>query len=185
MADIKKSMDILKYLEYSNRTELMLEQNKNEDGLTYCGIYQSAHPNWKGWTIIKRYLDNEPNLKKCSLILANVSDLQQWVNQFYKENFWDIAKLDEVNSQKIADEIFIFGVNVGMKVAIRKAQKLVGVDSDGNVGSMTLKAFNTFDVITFDGQFDDLEKEYYDAVIVAKPYLSGNHNGWDYRADYV
>lgn len=185
MADINKSMEILKFLEHSNRNDKLLHYNKGEDGYTFFGIYEVAHPKWRGWTIIKRYLLIEPDIKKCSVILSNVTDLMIEVEKFYKSNFWDKAKLDLVNSQKIADEIFIFGVNTGMQVAIKKAQQLIGVTADGVVGPMTLKALNDFDESIFDLKFDELEKEYYDAIIKTKPYLLKNKQGWYNRADTV
>lgn len=184
MADIKKSMELLKFVEHSNRNDKLLHYNEGEDGYTYFGIYEAAHPNWKGWRIVKSYLINTPDIKQCSKILANVSDLNALVYGFYKKNFWDIAKLDEVDNQKIADEIFIFGVNVGMEVAIKKAQELVGVVADGDVGPKTLKALNEFDVNSFDIQFDEKEKEYYD-ILARKPHLKQYKDGWYNRAQFV
>lgn len=185
MASIQKSMQLLKQLEFSNDNSKLLHKNKFEDGLTYYGIYQSAHPTWKGWDIINKYLKNEPDLKKCSLILANVSDLNKMVVEFYKREFWDKAQLDLVNSQKIADEIFLFGVNVGMKTSIKIAQRLVNVLVDGIVGQKTINALNSFNESVFDIKFDELEKEHYDKIIEAKPHLVINKKGWYNRADLI
>lgn len=185
MANINKSMELLKQVEYSNNTSKILGVNKGENGLTFFGIYEVAHPSWEGWVIIKRYLVNEPNLEKCSNILANVSDLIQLVYKFYKREFWDKASLDSVNEQKIADEIFIFGTNVGMKVAIKKAQELIGVEIDGDVGPKTLLALNTYDVHKFNLFFDIEEKEYYDKLIAVNEKLRINQKGWYNRANFV
>ena len=91
MANIKLSMELLKQVEHSGRTDKLLHRNKGEDGLTFYGIYEVAHPNWKGWDIVKRYLVFTPDIKQCSKILANVEDLYVLVCDFYKKKFWNKA----------------------------------------------------------------------------------------------
>lgn len=182
MANFKESMKLLTFLEYSNNNSKLLHKNKNEDGLTFYGIYESANPLWVGWYAIKKQLKTTPNLKECSLILSKNIGLMNLANDLIKKQYWDKAKLDLVNSQKIANEIFIFGFNVGMPIAIKKAQKLIGVNDDGDVGNITLKALNSFNENNFDVEFDELEIEYYKATIERKPYLKPNEKGWFKRA---
>jgi hypothetical protein len=100
--------------------------------------------------------------------LANVSDLTQLVYEFYRREFWNKADLDAIVEQRKADEIFIFGTNAGMPIAIKKAQKLVGVTIDGDVGPKTIKAINDYDVEKFDVFYDIEEKEHYDRLIYLK-----------------
>lgn len=185
MADIRKSIELLKQVEHSNRNEKLLHKNKGENGLTFFGIYEGAHPDWKGWSIIKRYLEFTPDIKECSRILANVSDLIELVNQFYKVKFWDKARLDEVNSQKIADEIFIFGVNADMKIAAIKAQFLVDALPDGNIGDKSLALLNKYDENKFDILFDEEEIKYYDKLVKLHTKFEINRNGWHNRARAV
>lgn len=185
MADIRKSMELLKKVEHSNRNEKLLHKNKGETGLTFFGIYETAHPNWEGWRTVKGYLDFTTDIRECSKILSNVTDLYDLVVKFYKENFWDKAKLDKVNSQKIADEIFIFGVNVGMKTAAIKAQFLVDTVPDGKIGSKTIEALNKFDENKFDILFDEQEIKYYDKLIRLHEKFKINEAGWHNRARAV
>lgn len=185
MAHLENSMALLKQVEHSNRNDKLLHKNKGENGLTFFGIYEAAHPNWKGWSIIKRYLANEPDLEKCSIILANVSDLTKLVYEFYRREFWNKADLDAVIEQRKADEIFIFGTNAGMSIAIKKAQELVGVEVDGDIGPKTLKAINAYDVEKFDVFYDLEEKEHYDTVIARRDALRINQKGWYNRANFV
>lgn len=185
MANFKESMKLLTFLEYSNDMSKLLHKNKGEDGLTFYGIYESANPLWAGWYEIKKQLKITPNLKECSLILSKNEGLMNMANAFIKASYWDKAKLDSVHSQKIADEIFLFGFNVGMKIAIKKAQKLVGVSVDGLIGNKTLQALNSFDENKFDVEFDIEEKEYYDLIIKNKPQYLQFKNGWFKRADFV
>ena len=185
MAYLENSMALLKQVEHSNRTDKLLHKNEGEHGLTFFGIYEAAHPNWKGWSIIKRYLANEPDLEKCSIILANVSDLTRLVYEFYRREFWNRADLDAVTEQRKADEIFIFGTNAGITIAIKKAQELVGVAIDGDMGPKTLKAINDYDTEKFDVFYDLEEKEHYDKLIERKESLMINQKGWYNRANFV
>jgi len=181
-ADLKKSLDILFKLEFSNPANA-LHKNPGENGLTYKGIYQTAHPKWDGWEIIENALyENNQDIRATSISLNNNTILDNLVVEFYRYSFWNRAKLSEINSQKKADEIFIFGVNVGMRTAARKTQKLVGVVTDGIIGNQSIKAINEFDEDLFDMQFDDLELQYYEDIIKKKPSFAMFRNGWKNRA---
>lgn len=182
MADIREAMAILKVVEHSNRNDKLLHSNKGEQGLTFFGIYEKAHPEWKGWDIVKGYLSFTPDIRKCSTILAGVKDLEDLVYDFYKKEFWDIARLDEINSQKIANEIFIFGVNAGMPISVIKAQFIVDAVADGKVGKNTIKALNAFDENRFDILFDEEEIKHYDKLIRLHSKFKINEKGWHSRA---
>jgi len=182
MANFKESMKLLTFLEYSNQDWKLLHQNKNEDGLTFYGIYEKYNKDWKGWDIVKEQLKITPDIKTASRVLAKNKELENLAFERIKTKYWDRAKLDFVHSQKIADEIFLFGFNVGMPIAIKKSQKLVGISQDGLVGNVTLKALNSFDVNIFDIEFDKEEIKYYEVIIKDKPYLAPNETGWYARA---
>ena len=185
MAKIEDVMRLFRNVEFSNDNSKLLHKNPTETGLTFYGIYETAHPKWEGWNIIKRYLKIEPDLKKCSVVLSNNIELDLMVQNFYKKEFWNKARLDEVTSQKIADEIFIFGVNAGMKVAITKAQLLVGASQDGILGSKTIALLNKYDEAKFDVLFDEEEIKHYDKLIKLHSKFEINKKGWHNRAKAV
>jgi len=187
MADFKSAMLKLNQLEFSSPRDY-LDYNKGEKGYTVGGIYEKAHPRWMGWRIVYTALKKYGSMGKASKVLFKDDTLRKKVNGFYKHRFWDVAKLDFVDSQKIAEEIFIFGVNVGMRKGIKKAQKLVGVKSDGWVGAITLKALNEYDPDKFSIEFDKVEIAYYHFLA----YFSKRHRtlkrfyrGWVNRAEFV
>ncbi|WP_026803646.1 putative peptidoglycan-binding domain-containing protein [Aliarcobacter lanthieri] len=185
MAKISEALKILSWLEHSNDNTKLLHKNKGELGLTFFGIYQTAHPTLRIWNTINEYLKQEPDIKKCSKLLANNKELIDFVHTFYKKEFWDKMKLDEVKSQHIANEMFIFGTNVNWKIAIKETQKLIGVVADGIIGIKTLNALNSYDEKVFDKEFDEVEIAYYEQIVKNKPHLSNNLKGWTYRALYV
>ena len=159
-----KILDLIRDVEFSNNNSLLLHKNEGETGLTYFGIYESANPKWTGWEIIRRYLANTPDLKKCSIILSNVSDLNKLVEDFYKVEFYDKMKLDLVKSEHKQIELMCFGINAGIKPCIKKVQELLNIKVDGIIGQQTINALNAFDESLFDKLFDIEEKEYYDSL---------------------
>lgn len=176
---------MIRDVEFSNDNSLLLHHNEGETGLTYFGIYESAHPSWDGWSVIKRYLVNTPNLKECSKILANVSDLNQKVEEFYKKEFFDKLKLDLVKSVDKQEEVMCFAISVGIKPCIKKLQECLNVKVDGIIGQQTINALNSFNESLFDKLFDLEEKEYYELIIKNKPQYLQFKNGWFKRAEFV
>jgi len=184
MADIKESFKILMGMEFSSPKDA-LEKNETENGYTFMGIYQVAHPQWEGWKLVREALSKYNNDRKlASQMLYENPVMQESVYAFYKKTFWDVAKLDMI-SQRKADEIFLFGVNAGMSTAIKLAQLLVGIEADGAVGPKSIKAFNSFSDDEFDTGYDVLEKRHYAAIIERNPAKKIFANGWRNRADAV
>ena len=98
-------------------------------GATYAGIARNFHPGWQGWKFIDQG-ETPP------------ADL---VRQFYRSNFWAPLRLDEVNAQEVAGNIFDFGVNAGLSTAAKLAQLVAGTTPDGKIGSKTIAALNAID----------------------------------------
>lgn len=184
MANFNEAFQILTRLEFS-KPEDALDRNPTESGWTFMGIYQNAHPGWKGWDKILGALAHGGDIEKISRALYASENLRAQVRQFYKEAYWDRMRLDEISSQLKANEMFIFGVNVDIKPAVRVAQQLVGVVNDGIVGDQTVAAINRFDEERFDKQFDRAELEYYNKLIEKNPRLKIYANGWRRRANAV
>lgn len=125
------------------------------------------------------------DIKAVSKILYKDPVLQSMTAKFYKDNYWNKMRGDEINSQLIANEIFIFGVNAGMKLAIAAAQMVLGVTADGKFGEQTLMDINSCDVKEFDKKYDTLELTHYNRLITKNPKLKIYANGWRNRAESV
>jgi lysozyme family protein len=107
-------------------------------GETYKGIARNIHPQWPGWNIIDQ-------LKATNDFPSNLDrnqELQLLIRSFYKETFWHPIKGDEIQSQLIAESIFDFCVNAGLKTGIVIAQTVIGINADGIIGPVTLKKLN-------------------------------------------
>ena len=105
-------------------------------GMTYAGIARNKNPNWPGWNLI----DHEA---------LNNSLLTGMVRNFYKVEFWDRIRGDEIANQVVAESVFNFGVNTGMGVAVKLAQLIVGATPDGAVGEKTVEKFSNVEPEAF------------------------------------
>ena len=182
MAKIEEALDILYRLEFSNESNV-LEKNATEDGWTFMGIYQGAFPNLDLWKVIRQKMQQyNGDMKLVGSMMYNNATVREMVQAFYKKEFWDKARLDEVVSQQIANEIFIAGVNMGMKKAVMLAQRLVCVPADGIMGPKTLAAINKYDDVAFDEMYDVLETDHYDMIIANNPSKRIYAKGWRNRA---
>ena len=192
MAEFKRAFEILKELEFSSCDDI-LHKNEGEDGYTFMGIYQKAHPSSRIWKEVENYIEmlgyreplSENEMKEVSRLACNNATMADEASRIYKNEYWLPGKLDKVESQKIANEIFIFGVNAGMTRAIKAAQKIVGVESDGVVGPVTLAALNNFDEDIFDLSFDLEEVKFYKALVAVNDKYKRFEDGWINRSKAV
>lgn len=181
MADVKNGLNILYSLEFNSPSNV-LEKNKTENGYTLFGIYQKANPFWSGWNTVNGMMHQYGDMKLVSRKLYDNEYIRSLVEELYKREYWDKAKLDLVNSQHTANEIFIFGVNAGMGVAVKTAQQIVGTLDDGVVGNKTLELLNNFDESQFDKLYDEREILHYEEIIRENPEKKIYANGWRNRA---
>lgn len=67
--------------------------------------------------------------------------MQAAAKAFYRAEFWDKIKGDDIVSQKVANQFFDWYVNAG-KNAIKRVQRVLGVADDGIFGAKSLAALN-------------------------------------------
>lgn len=112
-------------------------------GETYGGVARNDWPNWQGWSHIDTIKQNYGTT--AAIINAHAAKdavLQSLVQSFYKENFWDVNKLDEQNDQQIGNTVYDFGVNSGVNEAAKTLQECANVKVDGVIGEITINAIN-------------------------------------------
>lgn len=184
MKNFTNAFYILMGLEF-NSPKNALHKNPNEKGLTFMGIYEAAHPSWQGWGQVRAAINTYGDLEKASVALYNDDALIEKVKIFYKKEFWDKMRLDEVDSELKSCELFVFGANVDTVPAVRVLQRFLGVVVDGIMGAQTLKALNNYDEQAFDVDFDRAEIAYYRNLVKIKPAYYIYERGWINRARSV
>jgi len=121
-----------------------LTKTPGDRGLqTFAGISRRFWPNWPGWA---QFIDHG--------ITADPA-LTQLVREFYRAEFWNKIKGDEINSQAIAEQVYDFAVNAGPVVAMKLAQLIVGATPDGAVGPKTIAELDDLKnvIVTAEGYF--------------------------------
>lgn len=94
-------------------------------GQTYAGISRKHNPHWVGW----KFID------------AGDTPPLDMVRDFYREEYWQPIRGDQINSQRVAEVLFSQYAN--NKVAgVKLMQAVVGVIQDAKVGPKTIAAIN-------------------------------------------
>ena len=65
--------------------------------------------------------------------------------EIYRRDFWQALHLAAIDSNRIAWKTFDIAINCGPGTAVKILQKSVGVEPDGIIGNITLKAVNLSD----------------------------------------
>lgn len=119
-------------------------------GETYMGVSRVYNPTWTGWDLIDD-LKRKPGFPR---ILDDNDAIQNAVQEFYELRYWDENRLDDVESQAVAEEMFDTSVNLGTARAARFLQEALNYLNrneamykdlvvDGKIGSMSLRALQT------------------------------------------
>jgi lysozyme family protein len=146
MADFDEAYDITLNHEGGYSNDVI-----DAGGETYKGISRKYHPNWLGWSII-----DESKLK--SNFPHNLRDnnkLNSIIRLFYKENYWNLFWGDDIPNQRIANEMFDTGVNMGIGRAVKYLQKGLNllnrnqknypdIVEDGAFGPNTISTLNKY-----------------------------------------
>lgn len=91
----------------------------------------------------------------------------------YKKNYWNVHSLDDINCQRMADEIYDTGVNCGIATSGKFFQRCLNLLTrnnlfvDGKVGPKTIALFNTLkdsDKYLVWKLFNALQGSYYIAI---------------------
>lgn len=122
-------------------------------GETYKGVSRRYHPSWPGWHIIDEIKRTPGDFNSQSLDQNGL--LQEQVEVFYKQFYWDRFWGDTVPEQVIANELFDTSVNLGVRRAVKYLQRALNllnrnqqnyedISVDGLFGPGTLGTLQTY-----------------------------------------
>lgn len=78
--------------------------------------------------------------------IINLQDLKLLTEEdaatFFKSEYWDAVRADEIESQSVAEIIFDWAVNSGITRAIRKTQRLIGHPVTGEMTDSDISLIN-------------------------------------------
>ena len=128
MPKFETAYKLLMESEFSKNPESFLHLNKNESGYTLGGAYQKWNPHAIDW----EFVDNlvrlcNGDIKRASRLLYFDKETQKTVFQLFKLEYWEKNKLNLLDSQIIANDIFISATNIGNRDAIKIAQYTINI----------------------------------------------------------
>lgn len=147
-------------------------------GETYKGVARKIFSKWDGWVnidILKRQSGFPGNLDKDP-------EIQEAVEDFYRVNFWDKIKGDEISDQKVAESIFDFGVNAGVGTSVSLAQLVIEAETDGVLGNESIAKINDFNTEHFLAAFTVFKIARYVSIVKKRPTSRKYFYGWVLRA---
>ena len=173
MADFKKALEGVLKAEggYVNDPD-------DTGGETYKGVSRRFNSKWQGWVLVDL-------LKQKANFPANLDyndELQKHVADLYEQNYWDRVSGDDIANQEIAESIFDFAVNAGVKTSSRLAQTCVEAKADGVIGANTIIKINNANTDLFIATFALLKISRYIAICEGKPVNRKYFFGWVRRA---
>lgn len=122
--------------------------------------------------IAKRFYPNE-DIKNMTVERAT---------EIFFKDYWTPMNLYGIEDDNLILQVFDFGVNVGVRTAVKLLQRIVGVTDDGKVGPITLAAVNSYEGDLHD-KFKRRRKLFYMSLAAKKPVLEKFLNGWIRRVD--
>lgn len=123
-------------------------------GETYRGIARKRNKNWEGWKVADDLKKQHGNPAFRDYLKSN-KNLQSLVRNFYRTNYWERVKGDEIPDAEIAIELFDNAVNMGVSTASkffqqslnllnRNGKNYADIKDDGDIGSITLNTLHSF-----------------------------------------
>ena len=149
----------------------------DKGGETYKGISRVNFPNWSGWKDVDNYKRSYVGHSLDAMLQNNIQ-VQQSIESFYKTNFWDRLGGDQISSQVVANNIFDFAVNSGVKRASQYAQRVAGVIDDGIIGKNSINAINALDASSFIAEYKNLREAFLHSIAANNPTQLKFLNGW-------
>lgn len=134
---------------------------RDPGGLTKFGISKKAYP---------------------SLDIRNLTEAQAVA--IYKRDYWDKIQGDFL-PYNVAYTIFNYAVNRGISVAVKYAQKVVGLPEDGVIGPKTIAAIKAKGEPAFLSQYLAIAKKGYEDLVAKRPDLEVFLKGWKNRIDHI
>ena len=122
---------------------------EDRGAMTWAGISRRANPEWDGWGVI----DEQLNSGVDSSNIAATLQLQKMTKEVYKSRYFNKMRLEEIQSDDIAETLFSCAVLSGTYTAAMLAQTAVGANTDGIVGPRTVASINATDNELFDLRF--------------------------------
>lgn len=107
-------------------------------GETIAGIARKFHPNNPIWALV----DNAKKSNNFPGNLQNIPNILNTIKSFYRINYWNKVRGDELKSQDIANLLMDKAVLEGYIAAIKRAQSIVNYPQNGIIDDGLINKLN-------------------------------------------
>jgi lysozyme family protein len=132
-------------------------------GATKYGITQDVLASYRGKPV------DEDDVKNLQLAEAKM---------IYRARYWNALGCDGIKSELVAQLLFDQGVNRGVTAAAKSIQQLVGVKTDGKIGTASLAAINGTESKALAFHFVCAAQEAYARIVQNNPSQAVFLVGW-------
>lgn len=122
-------------------------------GQTYAGISRRSWGHWLGWELIDKG------------VRPDSPELIQLCHAFYREEYWERLRGDEIEDIDVARALFSAGVLSGKRTAVRLMQMAAETTPDGSIGPKSIAAINSIDPELLLLRFTVLRIARYSAIV--------------------
>lgn len=123
------------------------------------------------------------------LSVPTIEDLKNITNREFtdilKSMYWDACRADKIESQSVANAIVDWAWHSGTITAVKEVQKVLGVESDGIVGNITLSAINSYSPLPLFGVIQQTRIAYIERICISRPTNIKFKNGWLNRINSI
>lgn len=149
-------------------------------GETYLGIARKSNPTWAGWVIVDRVKQSvdSSNYAAMNHALQVQEQLLELTAAFYKKNYWNAVRGDEIVDGHIATALFDFGVNAGTGASIKVAKAVLNLPVSSVADDNFIQTLNVTDPEKFVALFSLGKIARYVEICKNKPTNKKYFFGW-------
>lgn len=152
----------------------------NGEAETYEGLDRSQHPNNPIWPIIDGYKKQNPGItvRQMNAFLAANTTIQASIHAYYKSDFWDDMRLDGVDDQQVANNLFDCNINPCIESAHRVMQEACNrvkpgsLVIDGKIGPATIACVNMLNTISLNTAINNIREANYRERVKRSPNMA-------------
>lgn len=123
------------------------------------------------------------------LSVPTIEDLKNITNEEFtdilKSMYWDACRADKIESQSVANAIVDWAWHSGTITAVKEVQKVLGVESDGIIGNITLSAINSYSPFPLFVVIQQTRIAYIERICISRPTNNKFKNGWLNRINSI
>jgi lysozyme family protein len=122
-------------------------------GETCRGVARKFHESWPGWMLVDRIKTDHP--QDFVRRINDSPEIAELAKQFFRKQFWNPIRGDELPNQHLANKVFDTAVNQGVGSSVRYLQEALNmlnrnqqnypdIAVDGKLGAETLQTIKLF-----------------------------------------